>query len=381
MKILYVITKSNFGGAQRYVYDLATHLPQGYESVVALGGTGARSASPGTLKRTLEDAGVRTLVVPHFVRDMSLADDIRAFFELWHIVRTERPDVLHVTSSKAGGLGALVGRLCGLNRIVFTSHGLTFDEIWRPAWQRMLIYWFTWFTICLSTHTVLISTDTYTRARRMPFVKKKITLIHNGIEAPSFLEKGEARRFLLPTQPDSLYAAHWLGIIAELHPNKNISTLIDALAILTSRNSALHLVVIGEGEERTRLEDQARASGVADRIHLVGYVRNAARYLTAFDFFTLPSLKEGLPYVLMEAGFAGLPCVVSNIPANTELVTHEQTGLVVKAAAEHLANAFEQLITTPELARTYGDALRSEVARKFNVNTMVRHTMRLYSDA
>src|SRR3989339_303916 len=136
-KVLFIITKSNFGGAQRYVYDIATHLDkERFVPVVALGGTGEKHAPQGILQHLLEEKNIRIHSVKHFMRNMSFIQDVSAFFELLRILKKERPDVLHVTSSKAGGLGALAGRVAQVPTIIFTSHGLAYDEAWRPLLQR-----------------------------------------------------------------------------------------------------------------------------------------------------------------------------------------------------------------------------------------------------
>src|SRR5690348_6940862 len=106
-KILYVITKSNWGGAQRYVFDLATHLPAGYEPVVALGGTGGAGAGTGLLAEKLKAAGIRVVYVQAFMRDISVTKDLGALAELTRLFKKERPDAVHLNSSKAGGVGAL----------------------------------------------------------------------------------------------------------------------------------------------------------------------------------------------------------------------------------------------------------------------------------
>jgi glycosyltransferase involved in cell wall biosynthesis len=394
-KILFVVTKSNWGGAQRYVYDLATHTAQVHEVVVALGGTGAQGAEPGSLKDKLEESGIRTIVIPHFMRDMSLLDDMHAFFELWRVVRTERPDVLHVTSSKAGGLGAFVGRLHNLlygrtrteggatsfsgTRIVFTSHGLTFDESWRPKWQRVLIYCFTWLTIFLSHATIQISQDTFARARRMPFVGKKVSLVYNGIEEPEFLSRKESRHALLPELDEKEDTPPWIGSIAEYHPNKNLTTLIEAVALLHQQGTNVRLVLIGEeGDGRAVLEDTIRTHHLTHHVHLLGRVTHASRYLRALDVFVLPSKKEGLPYVLMEAGLAELPVVVSDISGNREIVTHGTSGIVVIPSAEELARALSIVLENPTLRAQYGSALRKDVCDRFSVERMVKDTLAVY---
>jgi len=377
-KILFVITKSNWGGAQRYVYDLATHLPEGYEAVVALGGTGLRGAEPGALKERLEASGVRTRVVRHFMRDMSLFDDLCAFFELWWIVLTERPRVLHVTSSKAGGLGVMVGRLSFVHRIVFASHGLTFDEAWRPWWHKELIRAFTWLTILLSSRTIMATEDTYDRTRRMPLVGSKVRLVPYGIELSPLVSRDEARHALLPNAKEAIHAFTWIGCIAEYHPNKNLGLLVEATALLRHRGTPVQLVLIGDGESREHLETLARERTVHDYVHCTGHVQNAAQYLHAFDMFSLPSQKEGLPYVLIEAGMAELPVVVSDIPGNKAVVTHEKTGLVVEPTPVALAAAFARLLEHPDERATFAKALHADVTRRFSISRMVQDTLAVY---
>ena len=114
-KILFVITKSNWGGAQRYVYDLAAALPKGeFEVVVALGGTGEASAQTGLLAERLKEASVRTIFLSSFTRDIYFFGEFKAFFELLKVIREERPDTLHLNSSKAGGIGSVAGRIAGV---------------------------------------------------------------------------------------------------------------------------------------------------------------------------------------------------------------------------------------------------------------------------
>src|SRR3989344_323690 len=100
-KILFVITKSNWGGAQKYVFDLATNLPkEEFEPVVACGGGGM-------LAKRLRAEKIRVVEVPSLERDISFIKEIRAFFFLWKLFQKEKPDVVHLNSSKAAALGAL----------------------------------------------------------------------------------------------------------------------------------------------------------------------------------------------------------------------------------------------------------------------------------
>ncbi|PIR41028.1 MAG: glycosyltransferase family 1 protein, partial [Candidatus Yonathbacteria bacterium CG10_big_fil_rev_8_21_14_0_10_43_136] len=96
-KILFVITKSNFGGAQKYVFDLATGLPKDqFDVAVALGGSGI-------LIQKLQAENIRVLPIFSLARDVNPLSDITTFFELWRMFRKEKPDVAHLNSAKAGG--------------------------------------------------------------------------------------------------------------------------------------------------------------------------------------------------------------------------------------------------------------------------------------
>src|SRR3989338_9863030 len=133
-KILYVITKGNWGGSQRYLFDMATSLPKNkFDVKVAIG-------EGGLLKERLLENGIKVISIPALQRDISVMKEIRSFVSLYKIFRTSpRPDVVHLNSSKASALGALAARIAGVPRIVFTAHGWPFKED-RPWVIKWLIY-------------------------------------------------------------------------------------------------------------------------------------------------------------------------------------------------------------------------------------------------
>lgn len=373
-KIIYLITKSNFGGAQKYVYELALESKaRGWEVLVACGGTGEKHAGLGLLATKLEEAAIPVIPIQHFMRNVSLDDDITAFFEVRRLLRDERPDVLHVTSSKAGGIGALAGRMVGIKNIIFTSHGLTVDEVWRPFWQRFFIYLGTWFTISLCHYAIMISSETYQRARRMPLMWRKVVLIKNGVAPVDFMERDEARSELELTIPQG----HALiGGIGELHQNKNWSVAIQTIA---SFPATAHLAIVGSGEEYDSLQHHIEKLNVSNRVHLLGYVPDAVRYLKAFDIFILPSKKEGLPYVILEAGLAGLPVVASDLPGNRDIIESGVHGFLVEPQPRILATCIEMLLRDEGMRWRLGSTLQERVMQDFSIHNMTEETFILYS--
>jgi len=296
IKVLYLITKARWGGAQRYVYDLATTLPKdSFEVVVATGQSGA-------LTERLTEAGVRTITIPSLMRDVSMISDTRSFFTIKRMLSLEKPDVVHLNSSKAAGIGALAARLTGgVPRIIFTAHGWPFQER-RSILARLAIWFFSWITALLSHTIICVSKNDYTLACHMSFIRKKAVLIHNGIDTHSTFGDGHIIRDAFPT------GVRITGTIGELTKNKNHRSLIEE----AHSQGDMYVAIVGEGEDREKLEQLITQYGLEERVKLFGYIP-AREALKGFDVFSLPSLKEGLPYVLLEAKLAGIPIEANRV--------------------------------------------------------------------
>ncbi|HUD03072.1 MAG TPA: glycosyltransferase [Candidatus Paceibacterota bacterium] len=379
-KVLFVITKSNWGGAQRYVFDLATALPpEQFDVAVAFGGTGVAGAAPGRLAQMLAEQKIRTIFIPELGRDISTSNDWRAFRALVRIVRHEKPDIVHLNSSKVGGIGALAARLAGIQKILFTSHGLAYDED-RGRFARAGLWLATWATFVLCTRVIVISKDTYRRARALPFCAKKIHLIYNGLEPLKFLSKTEARAALLARMgihPDK--HTFWIGTLGELTKNKGLRYLVGAASLLRKKEIRFVMCIVGEGEERQLLENAIREQSLEDCVHLAGFVPEGHTYLKAFDIYTLTSVKEGLPYVLLEAGQAGVAVVASKIPGNVDIIDENISGLLFESKnKEQLATKLELLIKNGELRNNCAKQLQLKVEAEFTLARMVEKTIAIY---
>ncbi len=372
-KILFIVTKGNWGGVQRYVYDLTTHLPEKSFDVVVAMGEGV------ILPLRLTEAGVRNISLPSLGRDVKLVDDLKTFFTLRRLFRAEKPNIVHLNSSKAGAMGALAGRLARVSKIIFTAHGWAWNED-RSKISRLVITFLHWLTVILAHETIVVAETTRRQMLRFPFTRRKMVVINNGISIldTHFLDRETARRELLGEvatgEPNSL----WIGTISELHSNKGLQYLIQAIKIL---NKSLTVVVIGEGEERERLEKYIKLLNLEHQIHLVGRKDNAAKYLKAFDFFTLTSITEAFPYVILEAGAAGLPVVASGVGGIPEIITSMQSGILVKPRQpSEIAKAIEFLLTYPDKANQFGQELKRVVEKNFSTSKMVKETVAIYNE-
>lgn len=358
-KLLYIITKSNYGGAQRYVHELAVRFSKDHDVVVAHGGSGI-------LAERLDEHRVRHIHIASMQRDINIVSELRAFVELWRIVRHERPDIVHLNSSKTLALGGVVCRLAGVRTIVSTIHG------W-PYFDGLPVYaqWFRRFSMRIAiyaAHVMIFVSQRDIDHPLVPVPHAKCRLIYNGVAAPS----GERVAY-------AAVARHALTI-AELTPRKNVRAVIDAIVAYNhTAQQPLSLDIMGDGEQRTELEQYARTHDSHDAIQFLGFVRDYRTTLAAYDLFLLPSKKEGLPYVLLDAGAAGIPCIASNVDGIPEIIVHNETGLLVEPHdSAALADAVQMLAPSPTLRQQYGTALQERVATQHNFETMIERTRTAY---
>jgi len=371
-KILFLITKSNFGGAQRYVHDLAVGLPKSeFEVKVASGGTG-------TLIDKLKDANIDVITIDSLQRDISLGKEWMAFWETVDIIRREQPDVLHINSSKAGVLGSLAGRLLGVPNIIFTSHGWAFNED-RPIWQKFILKKMHWFTVLLSHHTIAVSQE-LKRQMNWPFVNKKITVIHNGREIKNLLSREESRDNLIEKEPrlTPYKDDFWSLTIGELHPVKRHDAVIEVMKELVDKEPNTRHLIIGSGEEEQELKVLIAKENLSEHIFLLGSVDEASQYLKAADIFVLASRSEGMPYVLIEALLAGVPIVATRVGGIPEVIEDGVSGLLTPPLDNKaLFKAIFELRTNLELRAKLGDGAKVR-SQSFTFEKTLRETILVY---
>ena len=364
-RILYVITKASWGGAQRYVYDMALKARDaGYDVRVAAG-------TPGELVERLDAQGIETVSIGSMKRDIGFKSEIASFISLIRVIRAFRPDVVHANSSKAAGLACLAARLTFVPRIIFTSHGWAFNEQ-RPSWQKLIIWVLHYSTVLLSHTTLCVSRAVRHDARHMLLAQSRLVVVHIGVEEGTLLSREDARFMLAP----HVSFPFWIGTIAELHPTKNIETLILAFSTIAEEMPEAMLMVMGEGQDRVWLEGLIRDYGLEERVRLRGHVSNASAYLPALDIFVLPSRSEALGYVLLEAGLAKLPVVASRVGGIPEIVEDAKTGLLCPPGdVSALQEALRAYLGSPELRTRMGNALHKRVHKDFSMERMVRGTL------
>ncbi|HEX8443283.1 MAG TPA: glycosyltransferase family 4 protein [Allosphingosinicella sp.] len=206
--------------------------------------------------------------------------------------------------------------------------------------------------------------------------EERVTRIPNGIPLDSFSEKPatDAIPGLVPREGELI-----VGTVAGLRKVKNLPRLVRAFATV---GQPARLVIVGEGPEKGAILAEAARLGVAERVHLPGFLPNPARYMGLFDIFALSSDSEQFPISLLEAMAAGLPAASTAVGDVPHMVAKENAGLIVPVENEQaLGDALGRLAGDAGLRQRLGRANRAKARDEYDESAMIRAYADLYSEA
>jgi glycosyltransferase involved in cell wall biosynthesis len=358
---MYLAHTFKVGGAEEMVLNLVRHLPADrFEPQVCC------IHEPGPIGDEIARTGtpVASLGLIPGLRHPFAVDGIRRY------LRATRPTIVHTFLLTASLYGRLAAMLARIRVIVGTE--VNIYERKRPAhaWIERLLM--------AGTDRVIVSAASvkqfYEQQVRADPVK--VEVIYNAVDFAQLqtsVPRSELRR-TLGIADDAVVA----GTIARLTEQKGHRYLLQALSD-TSALQQLHLLVIGDGDLRSELEQMAGERGLIGRVHFLGARRDLGNLIGAMDLFVLPSLWEGLPLSLVLAMGAGLPVVSTTVAGVPEVVTDEETGLLVPPGdAPRLGAALARLVSDRDAAARLGRAGQTSVLPRFGVDRYVASVVNLY---
>ena len=343
-KILFLVTQSEFGGAQRFIYRLIKGLDLAkYDILISAGPEGNDSNG---LLFNLKNEGFRTAALKFLRRGINpLFDFCLGLIEIYRLIKREKPDILFLCSSKAGAMGSLVGYLAGIQKIIYRIGGWTFND---PHPFLIKAYYKFIEQTSAKWKDYIINNAESDRQQAIELgikPKKEILTIYNGIDTDKleFLSKKEAREKLNSKDTDFV-----VGTIANNYPAKGIKYLIEAAKNL--RN--IKLIIIGKGN---------------------CFMPDAYKYLKAFDVFVLPSIKEGFPWVILEAMAAEIPIIATKVGAIPEIIQDGKNGILIEPKnPQQIVDAITKLLNNEHLRKGLAEQGKNTVIEKFNLDKMIK---------
>jgi glycosyltransferase involved in cell wall biosynthesis len=214
--------------------------------------------------------------------------------------------------------------------------------------------------------------DEFLRRRLIP--PAKIMTIYNGVSETHVGHSPEHLRTELSIPADH----HIILAVGRFTRQKGFDLLLDAAAPLLEDLGATTVILLGDGEERNRLESQARKLGIGDRVRFTGFRGDTAEFYALADTVVVPSRYEIFPLVPLEAMMAEKPVVASDLPVLREALEPDRTGIVVPNTPASLYGALRRVLTCPEWARELAAAARSVALDRFSAGRMADEYRRLY---
>jgi glycosyltransferase involved in cell wall biosynthesis len=366
LRVMEMIDKPFLGGGQTALLLLAENLDRDiFEVFVCSGGEGLLAEEAPRLGLT-------------FVRaPLGKKLGFRPRREIASVLRGLKIDVLHTHGGVAGLHGRAAARLAGTPAVVHTLHGIHYLHYRNPFLRRLFVLLerrYSRFTDRL----ILVCQSDLRKARRYKLApERKMTVILNGLaHGPEFKADDLARR---RTELGWTPGRPVVGTVARLHRQKGIIHLLRAGPRIFSAVPESRIVVVGDGPQADRMAREARRLGLGERCLFLGERRDAGALMALFDVFVLPSLWEGLPFVLVEAAALGKPIVATAVDGVPELLEDGRTGLLVPPGdPAALADAVIRLLRDKSGAGNLAEKARSLVPPRFPLRRMVEQTQRVY---
>ena len=366
LRIIEMIDKPALGGGQTAVLLLAGGLdPQLFDVAVASGGGGP----------LVDEARRRGL--RHIPFTPGSRFSLRPAAEIARLLEAEKTDILHTHGGYAGLYGRWAARRARTPVRVHTLHGIHYLHYRNPALRRLSI-WQERFLSRASDALVLVCQSDLALAKRHRLAaRESLTVIPNGLDALPAVSR--------PSAPD-LRAELGLeqgkpivGTVARLHRQKGIIHLLRAAPRILGAVPGTRIVVVGDGPLGGELRRRAAAPGLDGRIVFLGEREDARSIMDLFDVFVLPSLWEGLPFVLVEAAALGKPIVATAVDGVPEVIDDGKTGVLIRPGnADALADAVVSMLSDKPRAANLAAAAKALIPPRFPLRRTIEQHQSLY---
>lgn len=334
-------------GTSAYTLRLAEHLPQhGFRVEI--------------------DTPNASRIVPKLREQLPIHEYPRLLTPLWgQLVRRwmlndvlkEPPALIHIQSRRMLPLGTWLARRLGCPFVV------TIHDFLRPR-ERLS------FTDTQGRHIIAVSEPVQADLLRQPrLLPKWLSVIHCGVD----VDAASAKPILNPTRRPVI------GTAGPLEASKGLPYFLGAAQRVLATGIEAEFLVAGSGPEEANLRRLARELEIAEHVTFVPNILDLKSSLSAMDIFCLPSLRQGLGTMMLEAMALGRPVIASAVDAVETIIRDNETGLIVPPSqSEPLAQRMLELLREPFNARRIGDAARQMVQRDFHVTDMIQKTVAVY---
>ncbi len=370
IKILYIITLAEIGGAQTHLRSLVENLDRENFEITAV------TSSTGPLITKLKLMNICVIKCVSMGRELNFRSDLKTLKFLYTLCRKEKFDIVHAHSSKAGFLGRVAAYLAGIPVILFSVHGFAFN-VENNFWKKKIYILIEYLAGKFSSHVICVSSRDLEHAIEEGILSaKKVQQIANGVNVKNFYSANrKSTRIALCVKDHEIL----IGTVARLAKAKGQEYLIQAVSSLVNKYPHVKFLLVGSGKEEGFFKKLIHDLDLENHFILTGDREDIPDLLAAIDIFAFPSLSESMPYAVLEAMAAGKPIVASKTGGISELIKNGLEGYLVEPGnISALEEALKVLIEDEPLKVKMGECGRKKVEAHFGLDRTIRKTMGLY---
>lgn len=375
IKVVRIIDRLNIGGPAIHCILLSAYLnPQKFSTTLI---TGNVSSFEGDMSYFARQHNIQWQVIPNLGREISLLHDLKTCWQLFKILRKEKPQIIHTHKSKAGALGRFVALLLGIPIRIHTFHGHVFHGYFGK-WKSRLFIFIERILAYFTSRIIVISQQQLQEISLQYHIAPahKFSVIPLGFDFDKFsklhLSQGWLRQKFNIAQNEII-----VGIVGRLTAVKNHFMFLEVAQNLKQQNAPFRMVIIGDGELRPELEAKTKQLGLEGYVIFTGWLQNPCEIYADLDIVALTSLNEGTPVTLIEAMYCGKPVVATNVGGISDFIQSGVHGILVPS--QDIANFAKAIILlqNKDLQREYGQAGK-HVATKFAIERLLSDIEKLY---
>jgi glycosyltransferase involved in cell wall biosynthesis len=364
IKVLECIRQGQIGGGESHLLSLVENLDRGAFEPVVL------SFTDGPMINRLNEMKVPTHVI-HTTKPF----DIRKWKQVRKFIASQKVDLIHAHGTRANSNILWAARSLKIP-VIYTVHGWSFHQDQHPFVKRVRIMGEKYL---VSRTNLNISVSESNRLSGRAFIKSfESVVVNNGIDQNKF----NPHRQFKPVRKELNIPedATLVLFIARFTSHKQPLTLIKAFREAVKENPKLHLLLVGDGDQKAQALQMAEEDGLNSKISFQSFRQDVPDVLAAADIFVLPSLWEGLPIGLLEAMAMGKAVIATNVDGSKEVVQNEVNGLLLETddLVAQLAAAIVKLSRDKNLQAAYGSRAITTINERYNAANMTRSIENIY---
>lgn len=339
-------------------------------------------SSPG---KELEEVGKREGVRTEAVcmeRRIALVQDFKSLVDLIRLIRKEKPWMVHTMTPKAGLLGMLAARICGVPVRMHTFTGLVFPT--ATGIKKRLLMLTDRITCACATFINPEGEGVKNDLMRFGITHKELHIIGNGnvngVDVSYFDRTDEVLCQAESIREEGCITFCFVGRIVG---DKGINELVESFVEIIKEFPACRLILVGdfEGKLDPVMPVVRRIIFENERIVFAGWQDDIRPYLAASDVFVFPSYREGFPNVILQAGAMGLPCIVTDINGSNEIIHDQVNGLIIPPHdKDALWKAMKIMVTDETIRREMGDRARNIIINRYDRHLIWDEIQRVYAE-